>query len=225
LRGADHAIGFNAYLSPTPVLTLYTGVFSNTGATSAKPARLTLRMSNFTQMLNRGGVMHYLVTDRRVDLPTSPSTMTQAQWDTVADHIRSHPDTRVKDMAHLRETEELYVTPRDSTHYNEFAQWVQPPSVDDFARSPCEISGLTNKPFPMSAVWVVIDTPAATQQLRLQAHFTQYMRFALDDSMSALSKPVPTTTQDKHNQMVRDGTMRGAILRAQAAAGLTELSS
>jgi hypothetical protein len=65
----------------------------------------------------------------------------------------------------------------------------------------------------MKAIWAVMDTASAAQDIRVQAYFQQYLRYDIGDVMSTLARPIPTTSLEVHNSHVRAGEVHGAVLR------------
>lgn len=171
-----------------------TGSATAGGPTSARAMKCGVCVRNYTQLLNVAGRVHVLVTNRRVELPGAPTTMNQAQVNTLRDELINHPDTLMYTGKDMVGGKCFYATPHDQTDYLNYDTWRGTVNVDEQARFQCAWPGATRELMPMTAIWIVLRSTAATatNDYQISVMNKYYTRWPLDQVMSTLHRDVPT---------------------------------
>ncbi len=213
--GRSATIGWTINNAATPSYGVFDGNYlqngpTTGGPTSGRPMKVGLSIANYTKRVDLEGRVFILKTDRRLEAAATPSTMTQAQVNTLADEIKNHNDTVGWNNYQFSEPAHFYCSVRDTVAYEHFKEWRGNLSADQVAEYTCANGG-TAEESGMESLWVVFDNTANTNYYELVARAQYYVRFPLDNVASTQSKEIPTATQATHNDAVRAAIIGGGL--------------
>jgi hypothetical protein len=193
--------GVGAYINPTAaayaggVMNIATLTSSATagGPTSGRAMKLGVTLVNVTPSLTRGGRVYVLNANQRILLGASPSTMTEAQWDAVADTVRAHPKVQTFSGSDFSSEKTFVCFPTNDTDYRNYQDWEGTDTASTFLAHLSTFSGASvGDPRPMSTIFVVIDEPAAPQNWSVYVRAAYYTRWPLNSVLGQHNVPVPT---------------------------------
>lgn len=161
---------------------------------------------NVTSAINAGGRVYVLPADQRVNLPAAPSAMTSANFDTLADSLKSSLKKQSYGGADLMHNNCWISGPADVTDYEDFVEWKTPATADEFAQHCCAWSGGTTNSRPMTSIWLLLESPGATQAYTITARASYYLRFAQGTLLGNQMTHASTMSTAEMNRQVRQAT-------------------
>jgi len=192
---------------------------STGGPTSARSMKYSLNVCNTTQALYRDGRVFSLVSSQRVVLPSAPSTMTAAQWDTFMDGLVAMPGAKPY-AADVFSNGGRDFTGHivDGSKYEEFGTFLGTDTLDNFwahiAVWPSGPADGTAVLRPMSTTFIVIEAPSATaQQYEFSASAAYYTRWPLTSVPGQSQTEIPTADL---------GALNGLQKMAEAASNIAQ---
>jgi hypothetical protein len=155
-----------------------------------------LTIVNNTADISCGGRVYFLNSDSRVALPAAPSLWSDAEFDTVINHIISHPQCRSLSGKQLQRPTHFTSHVVDPVDYEGFTDWAGTETVDQFGAHWGTWSGASARIRPMSTLFIVFDEPAADQTYTLTMRASYYNRWPLDTVGGQVMHPIPLTTAE-----------------------------
>lgn len=163
------------------------------GPTSARAMKLSISLLNNTKPLNRSGRVFTLTCDSRIQVPANPAGMTPTEWDSLANTITSHPDTRAYDGTHFGEERTLVSHVIDHSDYTTFNPWKGSHALDDFMGHGLTWGGSPEvRSRPMTSHWFVVDSVPDTNVYALTVRGSFYTRWSIDSVPGQSHKKIPT---------------------------------
>jgi len=104
------------------------------GPTAGRALKLSLSCTNYTPALHAGGRVYGANFHSRLSLPTAPSLMTYAQWQTVFTTISNFPETQVMSGNTLMTTKRVSCDVVDTRDYEDFDEWRGTDTADEWFR-------------------------------------------------------------------------------------------
>jgi len=217
--GDSSTVGFRVDNEATPVLTKLDTTQLKLdgdagGPTSGRPEKIGFQLTNFTKILNQGGLVYVLKSDRKMWLPTSPSSMNQSEWNTLGDAIKSHVDARPYAGSAFASGMSFFAGPRDTVAYNSFRNWYgSTTTIDTFAQYAAEYAGPGSHQAEfrsgMDFFWIVVDTQTTDfNDYQLRIDKSDYTRWPVESVVSNLQSLIPVAKLDKLNA---DAAAAGAL--------------
>jgi len=181
--------------------TSYTGLFTVPllataddvgGPTSGRAMKCTIEAVNVTAPLSMGGRVYVLNAHQRITLPADPTLMTVAQQTTLIDSIKAHPDCLSYAGTDFIKPFKMHSDVVDHDTYTGYGEWKGTDTVATFLQHAAIWPGVDPLARPMSAMWVVFQRPAATQDYTVSFKASYYTRWPLNTVPGTRQTPVPT---------------------------------
>lgn len=162
------------------------------GPTSAKSMKAAVTLVSATAPLSRAGRITVLNSKQRFFLAATPSTSTQANWNTFIDTVKAHPDAKSYSATDFAHPVTFHCHPVDSRRYNEFVDFFGAVSADEFMRSLAVWPGSDPYARPMSSVIMIFEQPPTAQEYTASFRAAYYTRWPLNTIPGQTQRPVPT---------------------------------
>lgn len=179
--------------NPSPLMketTYFKNAAGNGGPTAGKPCRVGVTITNTTKALDRQGAVYSWVCNSR--LAHDPATSTVGALSAWAQEAVNLPGVTMHSAEQLAERPlHVYGYPNDQSAYDSFEEWVGVESASAFSNH-ISIAGSAAKR-PMSTIIIIFGYSAGTvSTYQVQVHCDWYHRFAVGDSRTSYSAPIPT---------------------------------
>lgn len=188
--------------------------FTSGGPTSGRAMKMGISMRNESRQDILGGGVYILRTTRRLNLPTAPTAMTQAQWTEFASEIVSHQDCRSLSSVKMSITpHKEFVRPRDQPKYEGFESWLGELNPTTFLSHTAVWTSVgAEYSFPMESMWVVVEKAggADVNTYEFTARADYYTRWPLDNIMSDKARPVPVVSAEALAEAAKEGKYKTA---------------
>lgn len=162
------------------------------GPTSAKAMKAGVFVSCVTAPLNRAGRVTVLNAKQRILLPAGPGSMSLAQFNTVIDAIKAHPDSLSYTASDFTHPTGFHCHPVDSRVYDQFFDFHGAVSADDMVRSLAVWPGVDPFPRPLSGIVMIFELPPTPQEYTLSFRASFYTRWPLNTIPGQTQRKIPT---------------------------------
>lgn len=170
------------------------------GPTSARAMKSGVTIVNRTKLLDQGGQLAVLTASQRVSLPAAPSAMTQAQWNTFLDSIVAHPRSKLYSGSDFQKSKTFINYPLDQSDYIGYQGFHGTLTVDEFWSHIAVWPSSGHEQRPMSTIFIVMETPSATNAYEVKTRSAFYTRWPLDSVPGQAHRPVPVANASVVNQ-------------------------
>jgi len=164
------------------------------GPTSGRAMKAGVTLVNNTADINAGGRVYVLRSDQRMKALAAPSTMTIAQWNTLANEIIAHPEARAHSGKDFQRPMHFHASLADAVDYENFAEWMGTDTADTFGQHVFVWPGVSPDTRPLSTICVVMETTALAQDYTVTARGTWYTRWPLDSIGGQVQTDVPVAS-------------------------------
>jgi hypothetical protein len=179
------------------------------GPTSGRAMRLGVEVQNTTKRVDMGGRVFTLVSSERQFLPADASSMTQAQWQALADGIVTNPKTIGYNGAVLESPVRLYSTPHTQKSYLGYGSWTgNSEGVDDYYKHATNANG-SMLDMPMSVIWVALKANAQQNSYNFRVLADYHVRYGATNVLSTKMAHAPLASDESLHAAAVTGSELG----------------
>lgn len=214
ITNTGHSATVMGAITTAPFQGVYTipaisGAPASGGPSSGRAMKASVEITNTTAAMTAGGSVYVLKTDQRVSIPGLPTSLTAAQINTLCDSVKDHPLVKPFDGADFKKTDKHGRHPTfmcdvvDGVDYENFSAWQGAESIDGFFGHVFTWPGLDSNTHerPMSTIFVLFETPVATQTYAVSARASYYTRWSLATVPGQTQMQIPIASLDRINAL------------------------